>query len=168
MRNSFGRPAALVAVAVLVASCASSPAAIFAMSGEEIAAVSDTALCRAYATARRDQQTHPAVDEAVGVRGLSCDLELAQMISDCSVLEVLSTETVDRGIIVSVRNNGPMPRQFRVAVNGIASSLQRVEPRETHRFGIEASMPLRAAGAGIAMHQQNLGVQLGECTVPYY
>lgn len=158
----------MVAVAALVASCASSPAAIFGMTRDEIADVSDTALCRAYATARRDRESHAAVEEAVGARGLSCELELAQMISDCSTLEVLSTETVDRGIIVSIRNNGPMPRQFRVAVNGIASSLQRVGPRETHRFGIEASMPLRAVGAGIAVRQQNLGVQLGECTVPYF
>jgi hypothetical protein len=156
------------ALALLLAGCASSPSAIYRMTPEEIGAVSSPALCQAYATARRDRESHPVLDSEVRSRGLDCEQELSHTVSDCSELEVVSTESVARGIIVAVRNNGGSPRHFRVAVNGVASSLQRVEAGDTLRFGIEASVPLRAAGAGIAMRQQNMGVHLGECTVPYF
>lgn len=167
MRRPGGVVVGGLLVALVAASCGTGPAAIYAMPREELAAVSAPALCRAYATAKKDRQSYPELEAEVASRGLGCERELAQMISDCSSLEVVSTESVPQGIVVTVRNNGPMTRQFRVAVNGVASSLQRVGPRTTMQFGIAASLPLRTAGAAIASRQQNMGVHLGECTVPY-
>lgn len=107
------------------------------------------------------------VDAEVARRGISCETALAHNVSDCSSLQVVEAEQVERGYILAVRNNGSLPRQFRAGMNGIATRLQTVGPGQTHRFGIEASMPLRAAGTAVAVRQNNMGVQLGECTVPY-
>ena len=126
------------ALALLLAGCASSPSAIYRMTPEEIGAVSSPALCQAYATARRDRESHPVLDSEVRSRGLGCEQELSHTVSDCSELEVVSTESVARGIIVAVRNNGGSPRHFRVAVNGVAAGLSTT----SNKIGFVAAKPI--------------------------
>lgn len=164
-----GRPwlAALVSTVVLASACATAPSAVFQMSQDQLMVLEREPLCYALASARRDREPRAAIEAEAARRGETCELEIARTTSDCSSLQVTNTERVAQGTIVSVRNTGRYPRNFRVAVNGIASTLQRVEPGQTHSFGIATSPLLAAAGAAVASAQGAMGVSLGDCRVPW-
>jgi hypothetical protein len=140
-----------VVIALLVSgSCANSPMAISAMDATEIQAVPEDKLCFAHAQYLREQK--PVIAAEVKRRGLTCKDEIAQEVSDCSMLSLTGSEPApDRpgSTIYTVANSSSSPRMFRICAGMFQSSQFKIGASQSGRYGVMVDPNLAKVGAVI-------------------
>jgi hypothetical protein len=178
-RGTPGRTAPLAAAILLLAGCATAPSAIGKMDAAAIAAVPDADLCFAVAHGKRVRQSFGLAETEQARRGLTCETQVARVISDCSMLRIgnpdaqpLHDENAPNPewdvITYAVSNSSDTRRQFRIGTYGYLSRLQTIGPSQTTRLSIpvpQGRAPMMAARR--AQDPQRNWVVLQDCTVPY-
>lgn len=154
---SIGILAALVASAVAVSAHATPFRDVWGMSGQALQAEPDASLCDAIAGARRRNLDFPELSAEAERRRLNCGAQINSLLGACEPLRLTGREIAPgRGVIYTVRNNGPRPISFRINYRAIASTPFEIGPRSEQRFGVSTPLGLGAASAYLSRKDPDL------------
>jgi Bacterial SH3 domain len=151
---------------VAAAGCAVRPDAVRRMDATRIQTISDYRLCDAAAVNLDERgQRYPVIENEIARRGVLCDEHITAVVSDCSMLRVVSvdTESSPEGAIFTIRNMDDQSRSFRIYRQGVQSSMFTVEAGATQQFGVAVDPNIAAIGETIATAEGGGDVQLNEC-----
>ena len=140
----------IAGASLIIASCGNTPARVSGLDATAIQSVSEDDLCFTYAMNLKKRQAAPNVDAEVKRRGLTCEYRKETIVSDCSMLSVVSSgrhPTYSNVTEVSVQNSSNKSKKFSISLGNIASSPFRIGPGETQSYGVVVSKEMAAAAS---------------------
>jgi len=147
---------------VLTSGCAIALDEVAAMNAAESGKLDDLYLCNSYARllgSGRDM--NPNISDQVEARGLVCESEIDQFVSDCSEMELepVGYSWADSDVFeFRITNNGDKPRQYQICAGNNVTPSHAIDAGVTSTVSIGGYFEPGSEGCGAP--------KLQKCTVP--